>query len=74
MDISASGKDIAISGTVSNVVRNISNASSVIAENIVEYFNDDCATGHKADHCGRDERDRAHLYHIHHFRSFRLTL
>ena len=34
MDISASGKDIAISGTVSNVVRNISNASSVIAEDI----------------------------------------
>ena len=34
MDISASGKDIAISGAVSNVVRNISNASSVIAEDI----------------------------------------
>ena len=34
MDISASGKDIAISGSVSNGVRNINNASSVIAEDI----------------------------------------
>ena len=34
MDISASGKDIEVSGTVSNAVRNITNASSVIAEDI----------------------------------------
>lgn len=35
MDISASGKDIAISGSVTDTVRNITNASSVIAEDIV---------------------------------------
>lgn len=34
MDISASGKDIAISGDVANVVRNITNANSVIAEDL----------------------------------------
>ena len=35
MDISASGKDIAISGTVSDVVRNITNANSVVSDDLV---------------------------------------